>query len=178
MSILTGPEIRRRVEVADGSIVIRPFDPACVGPNSYDVHLGDSLRVYPMGVIDPEAATPTLEVPLDRSGRWPIIPGRVYLASTREYTETRGLAPKLEGRSSVARCGIKVHLTAGFGDDGFCGYWTLEIETTQGAYLRPGMKVAQLCYTTLVGDRQPYAGRYQHQSAQPTASRFHLTGGV
>ena len=52
---------------------------------------------------------------------------KLYLGRTIEYTETHNLVPMLEGRSSVGRLGLFVHVTAGFGDVGFKGYWTLEI---------------------------------------------------
>ena len=186
MSILTGPEIRRLAEgnfgVKGERIVIRPFDPAKCGPNSYDVHLGDTVAWYvnaggtalgPSDIFDP-LDPPRLES-LKISPHGEVLrPGVLYLASTKEYTETHGLAPKLEGRSSLARGGLKVHLTAGFGDDGFCGHWTLELEVAHRYRIRAGMKIAQICYTTLLGDRQPYQGRYQGQTAAPTPSRFHL----
>ena len=52
-------------------------------------------------------------------------PGRTYLGSTVEYTETRRYVPFLEGKSSVGRLGIDIHATAGKGDAGFAtiGLW-------------------------------------------------------
>ena len=46
---------------------------------------------------------------------------------TEEYTETHAHVPFLEGKSSTGRLGIDIHATAGKGDVGFCGNWTLEI---------------------------------------------------
>lgn len=188
MSMLSGLEIRRLVEGGRGEgweqgkrgdqrerIVIRPFDPARCGPNSYDVHLGDTVKVYALmesPAFDPLDPPKTIEFPIPSEGLY-LRPGVLYLASTLEYTETHGLVPRLEGRSSVARGGLKVHLTAGFGDDGFCGHWTLELEATHPFRVRAGMKIAQLCYTTLTGERQPYTGRYQNQGSAPVASKFH-----
>ena len=43
---LTGPEILRRMKQKKPDIVIEPFDIRCLGSNSYDLHLGDTLRVY------------------------------------------------------------------------------------------------------------------------------------
>lgn len=51
-----------------------------------------------------------------------IEPGRLYLGSTLEYTKTDKFVPMLEGRSSVGRLGLYIHVTAGFGDVGFSGY--------------------------------------------------------
>jgi len=174
--LLTGPEIQRLAEGGIGPngerIVITPFDPKCVGPNSYDVHLGDTIKCYKDNVVTPGQHNPTIELDFVSQGIT-LYPGELYLASTKEYTETHGLAPKLEGRSSIARCGMMVHLTAGFGDDGFCGHWTLEIVVAKLVVVHAGMRVAQICYQTLYGERKPYQGRYQHQPAQPVESRFH-----
>ena len=176
--ILTGPEIQRVMlnPTETDRIVISPFKPEHVGPNSYDVRLGDTLRVYSIGSVplNPDDELQTAAIPVDDSGRWLLTPSVLYLGSTLEYTETFGFAPRLEGRSSIARLGVKVHLTAGFGDDGFKGHWTLEIEVTHPIYLRPGMRIAQISYQTIRGERKPYKGRYQGQPDQPVASRFHL----
>ena len=60
-------------------------------------------------------------------------PNQLYLARTVERTETHNLVPMLEGRSSVGRLGLFVHVTAGFGDVGFCGFWTLEMYAIRAA---------------------------------------------
>jgi dCTP deaminase len=178
VSVLTGPEIKR---LATGGtnpqgqrIVIDPFDPACVGPASYDLHLGDELRWYdlPRGeALDPLHPPATRESPSVQG--WRIEPGRVYLACTREYTETHGMAAQVAGRSSWGRYGLFVHVTAGFIDPGFCGRITLELVATQSVIVRPGDLIAQIVYSTIMGEYQPYKGRYQHDTG-PTASRFHL----
>jgi dCTP deaminase len=197
MSILTGPEIRRLAEGGVGPngerIVITPFDPARCGPASYDVHLGDEMKVYDTMMwqhvgkfhrefvghktIDPLFPSPVVpaESDCDENGQkcWALNPGRVYLASTAEYTETHRLVPTLHGRSSIGRLGLFIHVTAGVGDPGFCGRWTLELVAVQPIIVRPGMKIGQLVYQTVTGEDQPYAGRYQGDTGT-VASRFHL----
>ena len=190
MPILTGPEIKRLAEGGTGAngerIVITPFDPARCGPASYDLHLGDTLRRYKHdvergGYIDPLDPPETFDVPHYQTlGGWLLSPGRVYLGVTREYTETHGLAAQVGGRSSWGRYGLSVHVTAGFIDPGFCGSITLELVATQPILVRPGDKIAQIVYQTITGEYQPYQGRYQGATEEPTASRFHLpdpTGG-
>ena len=101
-------------------------------------------------------------------------PGNLYLAETAEYTETRGpLVPCLQGRSSLARLGLEVHRTAGFGDTGFCGKWTLEMTVVRPLWVYGGMKVCQIYYLPAVGEVTPYAGKYQGQTGA-TASRMAL----
>ena len=49
----------------------------------------------------------------------------------------------LEGRSSTGRLGLFIHVTAGFGDVGFAGYWTLEIFCVQPIRIYPNVEVCQ-----------------------------------
>jgi dCTP deaminase len=187
--ILTGPLIRElatTTRTPGGRIVIDPFDPACVGPASYDLHLGDELRWYDTDewhgtisahhAIDPKNPPPARLCPWSAGpygAHMTLRPGRVYLACTREYTETHGLAAQVAGRSSWGRYGLFVHVTAGFIDPGFCGRITLELVATQPVIVRPGDRIGQIIYSTIMGEYQPYRGRYAGDMG-PTASRFHL----
>ena len=86
----------------------------------------------------------------------------LYLGRTMEYTETQNLVPMLEGRSSVGRLGLFVHITAGFGDVGFKGYWTLEIFCVQPIKIYPSIEICQIFYHSVEGDYIPYqSGKYQ-----------------
>ena len=64
-------------------------------------------------------------------------PGKLYLGRTVEYTKTDKFVPMLEGRSSIGRLGLFIHVTAGFGDIGFSGFWTLEIHCIQPVKYTP-----------------------------------------
>lgn len=190
--ILGGEEIRRRVR--EGALVIVPFREDAVGPNSYDVHLKDQLFQYapkfdvsPDGddatrltlrpYIDPDDVPELISVPKDDArGGWILQPGILYLGCTEEYTETRDLVPMIDGRSSIGRLGVSVHATAGRGDVGFCGNWTLEISVVHPVLLRPGMRIGQLWYLTIDGDYVAYHGRYQDSRAT-VASRYGRKGG-
>jgi dCTP deaminase len=63
------------------------------------------------------------------------------------------LAARIEGRSSIARCGILVHFTAPTGHPGFDGTLTLEIINLgpTSFVLRPGMPIAQLIVEEVKG---------------------------
>jgi dCTP deaminase len=166
--ILTGPEIERLV--ADGQIVITPFNPARLNPNSYNLSLGNKLLVYKDHVLDMAKKPETYEVTIPDDGLI-IFPGELYLGQTAEYTEThRNLVPMLEGRSSIGRLGMFIHITAGFGDTGFCGYWTLEIMVVKPLKIYPGVEVGQIYYHLTNGDIQPYTrGKYNNNTGiQPS----------
>jgi dCTP deaminase len=160
--ILSGLEIARLAAVGE-EIIIKPFDASRVGPNSYDLRLNDVLEVYDLpegGVLDLRAQNPTSKIIIPEEG-FVLQPGRLYLGSTVEYTETHGYVPMLEGRSSLGRLGVSIHVTAGFGDVGFSGFWTLEIHCLHPVRIYPFRRVCQIYYHKIQGDYAPYQGKYQ-----------------
>jgi deoxycytidine triphosphate deaminase len=64
--ILTGHEITS--EITHGRIVIHPFLPGNVNPNSYNFRVGNTLRVYRDEVIDPRCRPDTELVTMPESG--------------------------------------------------------------------------------------------------------------
>ena len=88
-------------------------------------------------------------------------PGKLYLGRTVEYTETDKYVPMLEGRSSIGRLGLYIHVTAGFGDVGFSGYWTLEMHCLQPIRIYPNVEICQIYYHTINGKYDLYSsGKY------------------
>ena len=98
--ILSGNEIRQRM--SKGDIIIHPYNDQQLGPNSYNLRLMDRMLVYTEAVLDPKRDNRTREIIIPPEG-YVLKPGRVYIASTEEWTETRNLVPMLVGRSSVGR---------------------------------------------------------------------------
>ncbi len=76
----------------------------------------------------------------------------------------------IEGRSSIGRLGLFVHVTAGFGDVGFAGYWTLEMFCIQPIKIYPNVQICQIYYHDILGDYEPYKdGKYQNNTGiQPS----------
>jgi dCTP deaminase len=138
-------------EIAQGHILIEPFDRQHLGTNSYDVHLGRYLAVYTSRILDARQDNPVEEIIIPAEGLV-LQPGTLYLGVTEEYTETHRHGPFLEGKSSVGRLGIDIHATAGKGDVGFCNTWTLEISCTQPVRVYAGMPIGQLIYFEVAGD--------------------------
>jgi dCTP deaminase len=173
--LLSDSEIVSGVE--NGRIVIRPFSLDCVGSNSYDVHLSKNLLVY-KGFLDAKKKPETHSIIIPDSG-FVLEPNRLYLGSTIEYTENPVYLPFLEGKSSVGRLGIQVHLTAGKGDVGFNNHWTLEIACVQPVRVYAGMPIAQLIFHRVEGEvRVPYSqkvnAKYTDVSEYPQPSRMYL----
>jgi len=146
--ILTDHEILEGMQ--SGTIVIQPFDPLCLGSNSYDVHLGHILGTYDDDVLDARKHNKITTFEIPEEG-FVLQEGMLYLGVTKEYTETHHHVPFLEGKSSVGRLGIDIHATAGKGDIGFCNYWTLEISVKMPVRVYAGMPIGQLIYFEVKG---------------------------
>ncbi len=164
--ILTRAEILE--EIRNGNIVIHPFDEKCLGPNSYDVHLGRHLAVYDADELDARRPMPVRYFEIPDEG-YLLQPGRLYLGVTQEYTETHRHVPFLEGKSSAGRLGIFIHATAGKGDIGYCNTWTLEITVVHPVRIYAGMPIGQLIYFEVKGPiHSKYASRPGSKYTQRT----------
>lgn len=168
MAILTGSEIKKQYEL--GNIFISDFDESRLGPNSYDVTLSDDLIEYDVITLNSKKENPSHKIKIDPEYGFKLMPGKLYLGRTNERVKTNGYAPMIEGRSSVGRLGIFIHSTAGFGDNGFEGFWTLEISVVQPVIIYPNIRIGQLYYHTLEGeDNIKYNGKYQNNDGvQPS----------
>ena len=164
--ILSGREIKRHL---GKEIVIEPFEEKRVNPNSYNLTLANELLVYRNSVLDMKQPNPVSKLIIPESGLL-LSPGKLYLGRTNEYTKTDRYVPMLEGRSSTGRLGIFIHITAGFGDVGFAGYWTLEIFCVQPVKIYPNVEICQIYYHDIDGDYDPYhSGKYQNNTGiQPS----------
>lgn len=149
--MLTGAEIKR--QQALGGIDIHPYNPKNVGPNSYDVSLGRHLYSVNRGVILRRGESledkATKEEPID--GCFLLRPNKFYLGHTGEFIGSGSFIPMYEGRSTMGRLGIATHITAGFGDIGFIGCWTLEITTQFTVEIPIGLRVGQVYFQKPTG---------------------------
>lgn len=164
--ILSGKEIERHI---GREIIIEPYDESRLNPNSYNLSLANELLVYTDDVLDMKKQPRTEHLIIPEEGIV-LEPRRLYLGRTNEYTRTDKYIPMLEGRSSTGRLGLFIHVTAGFGDVGFAGYWTLEIFCVQPIRIYPNAEVCQIYYHDIDGDYEPYqSGKYQNnEGIQPS----------
>jgi len=165
--LLSRPAIKRLMEA--GLIEVEP-EPVNIGPNSIDLRMGASLKRYDRGgfipytdeagkvhrAIDPTDPPALVDLPPQRmfnrkTNRWAegwlLTPGDFYIGTTLEKTTCKGVVPHLDGRSTCGRLGIEAHKTAGVGDNGFSGFWTLEIQAAEPIFLRPGDRLFQVYFT-------------------------------
>ncbi len=165
--ILSGREIEREINL--GNINITPFNPEKINPNSYNLSLANELLVYDNEILDMKTPNGTSRIVIPEEGLL-LTPGKLYLGRTNEFTSTEKYVPMLEGRSSTGRLGLFIHVTAGFGDIGFAGYWTLEIFCVQPIRIYPNVEICQIYYHNIKGDYDLYkSGKYQNNKGiQPS----------
>jgi len=161
-------------EMDKGTIKILPFVREQLGSNSYDVHLGSTLAVYKDLELDARKHNEIEFFEIPDEG-FVLQPDRFYLGVTQEYTETHEHVPFLEGKSSTGRLGIDIHATAGKGDVGFCGNWTLEISCKQPVRVYKFMPIGQLIYFPVEGEieikyNQKKNAKYSGQPNRPVES--------
>ena len=164
--MLSGKEIEKKL---GSEIIIEPFNRKQLNPNSYNLRLHNELLVYDEDILDMKKENKTKSIIIPEEGLV-LEPGKLYLGRTIEYTETKNYVPMLEGRSSIGRLGLFIHVTAGFGDVGFKGYWTLEIFCVQPIRIYPSVEVCQIYYHGIDGEYEEYSsGKYQsNKGIQPS----------
>lgn len=188
MAILSDKTIKEYLE--EGKIVIDPLkDEQQIQPSSVDMRLGDEFKVFKVirkPYIDPkdkEDIAEYMESSTVPEGEAFIIhPNEFALATTQEYVKVPDdLVARVEGRSSMGRLGVTMHVTAGYVDPGFEGRITLEISNigAMPVALYPGQRVCQLVFETMTTPAElPYGhpkrnSKYMNQ-LKPESSRVKL----
>ncbi|MEQ1947252.1 MAG: dCTP deaminase [Bryobacteraceae bacterium] len=165
--ILSNDGIRKAL--AQGALEITPApDETQYTSSAVDLHLGEEFNVWDESKLAVKGFKPELNlaeqsfnetakaflIPLKKEGDGSVIfpPYRIYpwhmLAITRErvsLTHGHKLAARVEGRSSLARLGIVVHLTAPTIHAGFGGKITLEMINFSPFYLRMVPNKTRIC---------------------------------
>ena len=164
--ILSGKSIQQQL---GQNIVIEPFRAEQLNPNSYNLRLHHDLLVYDRPVLDMKRENTATKLVIPEEGLL-MEKDKLYLGRTQEFTQTQGYVPMLEGRSSIGRLGLFVHITAGFGDVGFAGFWTLEMFCVQPIRTYAGVEICQIFYHSIEGDYETYrSGKYQNnRGVQPS----------
>jgi len=167
--ILTGEKIRE--EVKRNRIVIEPFDPQCLEPNSYGFHLGKEFLVYEEGVLDVKQNNPFKSFDTPESG-FVLLPNRLYLSKTFEVLGSAYYAQTLHCRRSVSTMGMWIHFSAPLGHTGAIIPWTLEILVSHPMIVYPYMPIGKIAFWENKGKIVDYSGRYLN-SETVIASKIH-----
>ena len=167
--ILTGLDIKNKVECEE--IIISPFREDQVNPNSYNFRLGTTIKVYNSFPLDPKIQNTVDETIIPDEG-YVIQPNKLYLASTEEIMGSNFYAPTFAARSSIARLGLFINLSADLGDIGYIGQWTLQLFTIHPLRIYPGMRIGQIMWWRPQGTIKLYNGKYQG-SKGPQATQIY-----
>ncbi len=159
--ILSGPEIRRQVE--DGAITVTPFQSEHLNPNSIDLTLGDTILRYRDAIIDPRVEPEVVEIRVPPEGLL-LEPMSFCLGSSREIVGSTEFVPMVHAKSSTARAGLFVHVTADLIDIGSLGTVTFQLFSTLALRVYPDMRIAQMTFWKPQGKITLYAGKYQGSS--------------
>ena len=165
--ILSDKSIKEKRE--KGEICIEPFSEEFLQPASYDLHLDKYFLVFnkeSIGMIDVKEKTKGLmrEIVVKMASDGFIIhPHELVLAYVKEISGVNSRhVGRLEGKSSLARLGLIVHVTAGFLDPGNKLRLTLELVNLSPLPIKiyPGMKIAQIAFEELDDDcSKPYGSK-------------------
>jgi len=170
MSILTRDEILAEIE--KGGICIEPFDEQSVGPASLDLRLGNVFRVFkkvhkvmPVRADSPRDLYKELTEKVTVDEHLLLMPGETVLGMTLEkITLPPDISGWLEGRSTFARLGLLVHISASFMQPGIANKQVLEMTNFGPAPLAiyPGTAVCQFIFERSAGKAR-YEGGYRDQ---------------
>lgn len=155
--ILTGSEIA--AQVSAGRVRISPFRAEAVTTNSYDLRLGNTFIRYSEETLDVarqnafEVIGPVEEIVLQ--------PGDFLLGHSHEQIGSNHFVPLIHARSSIARLGLFVHVTADLIDLGSFGQVTFQLFATERIRLVAGLAIAQVTFWVPQGEIRLYDGKYQ-----------------
>ncbi|HVT13101.1 MAG TPA: dCTP deaminase [Fimbriimonadaceae bacterium] len=182
--VLTDKDILGALE--KGELIIDPAPSArSYSSTSVDLKLGKNIQVWkeppPKGVepqvivpADPDfnctdiikACSDLIEIP---ACGYVMEPRTFILGWTEEYVELINdshIAARVEGKSSIARLGVGVHITAPTIHAGFRGEIQLEMFNLgpHRIRLKPGMRICQLIFEKTTGAADhPYEGQFSGQ---------------
>ncbi|MBF0627267.1 MAG: dCTP deaminase [Magnetococcales bacterium] len=181
--------------IQEGRIVIDPLPPEhCFGSFSVDVSLSQVFRTFrhvrvpyldlaDSGNIRAVSEESMEEVILGEHERFILHPGEFALGMTRERVGVADdLVGWLDGRSSLARVGLMVHITAHSIDPGWDGHITFEFFNAGRLplALHPGLRIGAISFETLSSPTtRPYGkklGAKYHGQQAPLSSRLGLDG--
>lgn len=167
--ILSGHKIEQ--EHASGKITLEPFSRTHITTNSYDLTLGARFIRYLGEVIDPAQLNAYEEFEVGDEGVF-LNKGDFLLAHSVEIVGSEHYVPIIHARSSIARLGLFVHVTADLIDIGSIGNVTFQLHSCLPIRLYPGMNIGQVSFWKPLGEITLYSGKYQ-SSRGPKASQIH-----
>ncbi len=167
--ILTGPSIEEAVD--SGAIRITPFDAEQLNPNSYDLRLSPTVITYRDRLLDVAKDNPVDQQTIGPEGLV-LEPDRIYLGGSMEHVGSDEYVPIVRAKSSVARLGLFVHVTADLIDIGSHGPTTFQLHAVSPLRVYAHMRIAQVTYWVPHGRIELYEGKYSSARAPMASQSF------
>jgi len=167
MAMLGGEEIKK--QYAARKLLIEPYNDEQVNPNSYDVRMGQwvieprhSNSIVLLSVAESTELLWNKPRKIAKDGVVIMPPHSILLAHTNEVIGSYKYGTLLKARSTIARSGIDICASAGFGDVGYVNHWTLELTNNSKNHIAisPGMRLAQIAFIEVKNPGQ-YEGAYK-----------------
>ncbi|NTV44455.1 MAG: dCTP deaminase [Candidatus Yonathbacteria bacterium] len=185
--ILSDRDIKQAM--IDGDIYIDPYEDRMLQPASVDLSLGRHFLVYDRTknpVIDAKKPVDGLmrEITIEEDEPFVLHPGEFALGMIDEKTGVSDrMVGRLEGKSSVGRLGLMIHVTAGFLDPGNTVNMTLDLFNTASLpiLLYYKMPIAQMVFERVSSSSErPYnavhanslGSKYVGSEGKPMASQM------
>lgn len=184
--LLSDRDIKKHIREGKIKIIPKPNFKEQLGPCSLDLHLGEFFKTFKrveFPFIDLKAKIPIekLMTEIKVSPGKPLIiqPGDFIIATTKESIELPSdIAARIDGRSSLGRLGIIIHITAARFDPGWKGNAVIELGNLGilPVALYPGMRICAISFEPLTSPCEiPYykkRGRKYSNQNSPRASRI------
>ena len=149
--ILSDKTIKEKIK--NNEININPLDKTNIQPSSVDLRLGHNLKTVNGDLLST----------LKNGETYTIKPNEFLLGSTLEtVTLPHNITAMVDGKSSIARLGLAVHITAGFIDPGFQGNITLELKNNSDEEITVeyGLCLCQIIFLKMTSTvENPYGSR-------------------
>lgn len=168
--ILTGTEIYKNYK--NGFIKFSNFEKDLITTNSYDLRLGSKLLFYKDKILDPKKNNKFEIVEIPKTG-YELPAYSFVLSESSIKLGSDCFVPIIHGKSSIARLGVFVHITADLFDIGYYGKSTFQIHNLLPIKLYPGMLFAQVSFWVTKGNIKLYQGKYQN-SDTVTPSKINI----
>lgn len=167
--ILTGLEIQR--QISNGGIVFSPYHSDLINPNSIDITLSNKLLRYTQPIIDPRLDLEVEEITIPNGGM--ILDAQSFwLGASVERVGSQKFVPLVHAKSSIARAGLFVHITADLIDIGSIGTITFQLHPIISIKVFPGMQIGQMTFWRPYGEIVLYNGKYQNSNGPQKSMIF------
>ena len=152
--------------MVQGNIVIEPFIESHLQPNSYDITLGIWCVRFKKNdsILNLENFNPYELYQIENNDDELIVSaGERILCNTHEFFGTRRkVVPCISTRSTIARLGLDICGSAGFGDLGYINRWTLELQNNSPYTVSIPIytRIGQVWFQEIDKDGESYKGSY------------------